>query len=96
MAVQDAGGAVDAEAALARTHPEPQLAADVVEVRGAETLHRLLQPVREIELALADHLLVDQIRLLVRQARAEQVVRRRSRIRAAARSASVQGRASPS
>ena len=38
-AVQDPGRAVDAEAALARAHAQPQLAADVVEVRRGALGH---------------------------------------------------------
>ena len=44
--VQDPGRAVDAEPALARAHPEPQAAPDVVEVERPAPAHRLLEPAR--------------------------------------------------
>ncbi len=73
-AVQHAGRAVVAETALTRAHPEPQPPADVVEVGRARALDRLLQMRASDQLALADHLLIDQRRLLAGQSLAEQVV----------------------
>src|SRR5919106_4175369 len=56
--VQDPGGAVDAEAALAGPHAEAQGAPDVVEVRRAAPPHGLLERPAADQLALADELLV--------------------------------------
>ena len=56
--VQDPRRPVDAEAALARAHAEPQAAPDVVEVVRAAPAHRLLEPRAADQLALADQLLV--------------------------------------
>src|SRR5215210_4873575 len=72
-AVEDAGGPVDAEPALARAHAEAQAAADVVEVRRLAPAHGLLQARARDELALADELVVEQVALLGRQALAEVV-----------------------
>jgi hypothetical protein len=65
-AVQDPGRAVDAEAALARAHAEAQAAADVVEVRRRAPRIVVLEPRARDQLALADELVVEQVRLLAR------------------------------
>src|SRR5439155_3425958 len=72
--VQDAGRAVDAEAALAGAHAEPQAAPDVVEVRAAVVAHRLFEALAADQLALADQLLLLHPRLAAAQARADPVV----------------------
>src|SRR4051812_44287095 len=73
-AMQDAGGPVDAEAALARPHTEPELAADVVEVGGAALADALLEPAAADHLALADQLLLLELRLALADPRTEAVV----------------------
>jgi hypothetical protein len=55
--MENPGRPVDAEAALARAHSQPERAADVVEVRRASPLHRILEPLPRDQLALADDLL---------------------------------------
>src|SRR3954471_22460960 len=55
-AVEEPGGPVDAEPALARAHPQPELAAYVVEVGAAATPHLLLQAPAADQLALTDQL----------------------------------------
>src|SRR5262249_16925274 len=72
--VQDPGGAVDAEPALAGPHPEAQQPADVVEVHRAGAPPRLLQLAARPHLALADELLVAQVLLLALEALADAVV----------------------
>ena len=72
-AVQDPGGPVDAEAALARAHAEPQAAPDVVEVLRAAPAHGLLELGAADQLALADQLLLLQGALAAAQPRAERV-----------------------
>jgi hypothetical protein len=72
--VEDAGRPVDAETALARTHPEPDPAADVVETGGAAAAgDRLGQMASRDQLALADDLLRVRHRLLGANPRAEPV-----------------------
>src|SRR3954453_10934904 len=72
-AVQDPGGAVDAEASLAGAHSQAQAAADVVEAVGPPPAHRLLEAAAADELAFADQLLVEQPLLGSMQAGAELV-----------------------
>src|SRR5919108_1943731 len=71
--VHDAGGAVDAEPALAGAHPEPDRSADVVEARRATLRQRLLQPAAGDQLALADDLFRARHRLAGAKTRAEPV-----------------------
>src|SRR5438876_7922554 len=71
--VEDAGRPVDAEAALARAHREPDLAADVVETGGAAMSERLRQMASRDQLALADDLLRVRHRLLGANPRAEPI-----------------------
>src|SRR3954451_8151710 len=67
----DASRAVDAEAALAWAHAEPQAAADVVEIGGAAVPHRLLEPPAPDQLALTYELLVLERLLAPPEPRAE-------------------------
>src|SRR6185436_10916260 len=72
--MEDAGRPVDTETALARTHPEPDPAADVVETgRAAAAGDRLGQMASRDQLALADDLLRVRHRLLGANPRAEPV-----------------------
>ncbi len=71
--VEDPGGAVDAEPALARPHTQAQQPADVVEVGGGAALHRLLELPARHHLAFADQLLVGEVLLLSAQPFAEVV-----------------------
>src|SRR5215212_485570 len=71
--VQDPGGPIDAEPALARSHPEAEAAADVVEAGGRPFAHRVLEAASTDELAFADQLLVQQALLGPVQAGAELV-----------------------
>src|SRR6516164_7403496 len=71
--VQDPGGAVDAETALARAHGEAEQAADVVEVGGGTALDCLLELPPRDELALADQLIVGEALLLALEPLAERV-----------------------
>ena len=71
--VEDAGGSVAAEAALARAHAKPERAAEVVEVRCVPPLHRLFEPVPGDQLAFADELLGLRNRLARVKPRAERV-----------------------
>ena len=72
-AVQDPGGPVDAEAALAGAHAQAHAAPDVVQVGRPAPAHGLLQTAAADQLALADQLLVSQRRLPPAQPRAEPV-----------------------
>src|SRR5690242_874303 len=63
QAVQDAGGAVDAEASLAGTHPEAEQAPEVVEVRRASPADRIFERSAGDQLALADELVIEQMLL---------------------------------
>ena len=73
-AVEQAGGAVGAEAALAGPHAQAQDAPDVVEVGCPPPLHRRLELAARNQLALADQLVVQQRRLAPGQALGEVVV----------------------
>src|SRR5437763_2153248 len=72
--VHDACGAVHTEAALTGPHPQPQEAPDVVQVGGGAPAYRVLERRARDHLALADELLVDEPRLLARQARPQLIV----------------------
>src|SRR5438034_10275465 len=63
VAVEDPGRPVDAESTLTRAHADPDLAPDVVEVRRATTADRVLERSPGNQLALADHLVLEQLPL---------------------------------
>ena len=72
--MQDPGGPVDAEAALARPHPQADRAPDVVQVDGLAAQHGRLQATTGNELAFADQLVLVERGLPPFHPRSEPVV----------------------